>query len=217
MRQSIITAFCILLFSSCTSNRQWLPSYTDPAFAGVSFRSIAALSDTGDLEWRKAFERTLTEEMLDEEAVCIEASALMPPTRSYTEVQLREILRERGIDAWLTVRAGRTESYEEIIPEIRETVKEKEPIVERVRYREKGKWVEKDSVTGTREIATTKTNPAHTVLHTRVQFHLELVDVISGRTAWIGDYTAVVDRPYMGDLCESIARQLIKDGIVRKK
>jgi hypothetical protein len=217
MKSILSAAFVALLFIGCSQSGQWLPSYTDPDFQNVAFRSIAVFSDTSDLDWRKSFERGVTEAMRDEEASCTEGSMLMPPTRAYTAEQVRDVLRGRGIDAWLTIHADRWETYDEIIPEVRKTVKEKEPIVEKVRVRQNGKWVVKDSVTGSREIATTKTDPARTVRHTRVQFHAALIDVLSGRTAWIGDDWAVIDGRYMNDLCEHIAKQLLKDGIVRKK
>jgi hypothetical protein len=217
MRQRIIPFLACILLASCSPPSQYLPSYVDPDFATVSFRTIAALSDTLDLEWRKAFERTMREEMTDVGAVCHEASAFLPPTRSYTEEQIRDALRGRGIDAWLTINTAKMEITEQIVPEERRTVKEKEPIVERVRYKDRGRWMEKDSVTGQREVITTKTEPAHTVRRIRTQFHVALLDVISGRVAWIGDYWAETDRGYMSSMCGAIAGQLLKDGIVRKK
>lgn len=206
-----------MMMVNCSTSRTWLPSYTDPDFVNVSFRSVAALADTNDFSWRQAFERGVVEELQDQDAVCYEGSALLPPTRTWDGERIREVLSGRGIDAWLTVCTVQTQSHEEIIPEQRVTNKEKKPVVERVRYRENGRWVEKDSVTGMREEITTRTDPAHAVQRVRKLFHITLIDVITGRTAWVGDYWTAIEAGYLPAMCKSIARQLVLDGIVRKK
>jgi hypothetical protein len=218
LRRKLVGTFsALLLLSACSGTSTWLPSYTDPDFMNVSFRSVAAMADTSDLAWRKTFESALTEEMRDNDAVCYEASMLMPPTRSWSNDQIRDVLSARGIDAWLSVCTVRAETFEEFVPERRETVKDRKPIVERVRYKENGVWKSKDSVTGHREVVTTETVPAHSVLHGRAQYHLSLHDAISGRVAWVGDIWADADTRSLHGTCKSIARQLLQDGIVRKK
>ena len=209
-------AMSLLLFS-CSSNRQWLSSYLDPDFVNVAFRSVAVRADTSDLAWRQGFERSVIDVLKDEGAVGYEWSALFPPTRNWSDEQVHANLQQRNIDAYLTVCAVNTVIVEEVIPERRVTTREEKPIVERVRYRENGKWVEKDSVTGYRELITTTTDPSRVVVHVRKQFHLALIDVLSGKTAWIGDYWADIGTQFLRAMCAGIAKQMMQDGIVRKK
>jgi len=95
---SIIFAF----LCSCVTTS--LSSYTDPAFTGATYESIAIWADTSDLEWRQDLETGMQERVVTNTgAKAIRMMDIAPPTRDYDFTEMFQLMRGADTDAVIVV------------------------------------------------------------------------------------------------------------------
>ena len=100
-RIAIVSIIFALLCSCATTS---LSSYTDPAFTGVTFESIAIWADTSDLEWRQDLETSMQERVVTKTgARAVRVIDIAPPTRDYDAIEMFQLMRGAGIEAVIVV------------------------------------------------------------------------------------------------------------------
>ena len=89
-RITIVSIFFAFLCSCVTTS---LSSYTDPAFTGVTFDSVAIWADTSDLEWRQDLETGMRERVVSKTgAKAVRVIDIAPPTRGYDATEIFQLL-----------------------------------------------------------------------------------------------------------------------------
>lgn len=217
-RCTFFILFPVLLLAACSPSKgPWLSSFVDPSYRDVAFRSVAVLADTGDYDWRKDFEYTVAAELVDQRVAAGEGSRFIVPMREWQPEQMRATLQQQGFDACLAVRSVGSRLSDEFVPQNRVTETERVPIVERVRVKEGGRWVTKDSTVGWRDVSTTRTEGGFYRQRDYRTFRIELTDLAASHVAWSAEYSAYMDALSIDAFASYIARQLVLDGIVRRQ
>ena len=210
------SAFFLFFFASCSAPQgPLMPAFTDPAYREVAFRSIAVYADTNALAWRKDFESNVAADLNELHVAAGQASWFVSPTREWDRKDVYKALTAAAFDACLEVRVLRSEMSERFIPEEKITTIDRVPVTEKFRVKVNGRWVEKDSVTGYRDVRRTTTEGGYTQTREQRTFRLTLMDLASGRTAWTGEYAAFMDVFSVRALSRVLSRQLVWDKIVR--
>lgn len=96
----LILSISILLFS-CASTRT--TSFTDPDFTNKKFEKICVFVDVGDYEIKKSLETQIMSELKDYKVDAFIGSLLMPPTRTWTDEQIKYNLKKNEITGYLKV------------------------------------------------------------------------------------------------------------------
>ncbi len=92
----------LLFLSSCATTS--ISSYTDPAFTGVTFGSVAVWADTSDLEWRQDLETSMQERIVSTTgAKAIRTIDIAPPTRGYDAIEMFQLMQGVGVEAVIVV------------------------------------------------------------------------------------------------------------------
>ena len=99
-----IATASILFAFLCSCVTTSLSSYTDPAFAGITFDSVAVWVDTSDLEWRQDLESSMQERVVTNTgAKAVRVIDIAPPTRGYDASEIFELMRGAGVEAVIVV------------------------------------------------------------------------------------------------------------------
>ena len=100
-RITIVSIFFAFLCSCVTTS---LSSYTDPAFTGVTFDSVAIWADTSDLEWRQDLETSMQERVVTTTgAKAVRVMDIAPPTRDYDVTEIFQLMRGVGVEAVVVI------------------------------------------------------------------------------------------------------------------
>jgi len=101
LRVATVSISFLFLCSCATTS---LSTYTDPAFADVTFDSVAIWADMGDLEWRQDLETRMQQRMATKTgAKATRVIDIAPPTRGYNVDEVFQLMRGVGIQAVLVV------------------------------------------------------------------------------------------------------------------
>jgi hypothetical protein len=215
-RAPLLALLLAAMAASClTPQGPWMPTFVDPAYRDAAFRSVAVLADTGAYAWRKDFESSVATALSEEKVAATQASWFITPTREWTSAQIRETLLAKGFDACLDARVIASEFSSNFIPEERVTTTEKVPIVEKFRVKVDGRYVEKDSIVGYRNVRKTTKDGGYSREREYRTFRLSLTDLRSGTIAWTAEYAGYADEFSLRTFSQNIARQLLWDKIVR--
>ena len=189
-----------------------ITAFKDPAFSGVSYARLAIVVDTSDLEWRHELETKLAEDLRREGFQSVEGFSVFPPTRPWRESEKVETLALNGVDGYLRLIVDNAVVEETLVPLTTKTTTTRETSVKR-------KEVENDSTK--REVetesVTTETSGGYTVRSARTQYRVSLIDVRSGRVAWLG-LNSIEGDPAgrIVSFCREIVGQLERDSLLRR-
>ena len=192
---------------------RYMTAYVDPDFAGRSYDTISVYLISDALDERKELEEELTGEFHDVGIVAWQSGTIISPTRSWDSTQIVDRLRASGVDGLLRIRETDTWVVSSWIPETEEstvTTKEKIEIEEDGKLSRKNEGEKKTTTT----IRTEKSGGYMKESEQR-RFHVELIDIESGRVAWAG--SIVVKGSNFSWLADRVARQLRRDGMVIRK
>ncbi len=200
----LITFFCI----GCASTK--IASITDPDYKGAKLKNIVIVANVDDLIMRQSIEQKFTETMINK--YDIKASSgyeILPPTRQYTEIELKNILAKNNIDSVLilTVKDSgyKTSTYTSYEP-----------------YKTQG-YV---SAIGTNQYqyqSTTYGGPkTYTIDKPYLSIKTEIVDPINGKTIWVatsdsGGNSCVGINFLLNDYIDEIAQKISEDGLISRK
>ena len=102
MKPAIAAACTVILLGGCVTTS--LSSYTDPAFTGATFESIAVWANTSDLEWRQDLEKSMQERVVSNSgAKAVRVIDFAPPTREYDAAEIFQLMRGTGVEAVIVV------------------------------------------------------------------------------------------------------------------
>lgn len=90
-----------VLFFSCASTRT--TSFTDPDFSSKKFNKICVFVDVGDYETKKKLESQVMSELKDYRVNVLIGSELLPPTRTWTDEQIKYNLKKNDVTGYLKV------------------------------------------------------------------------------------------------------------------
>lgn len=211
--------------ASSGSGSRYMTSFPDPAYLGRAFNRVAIHYDSPTLAYRKEVESRLAEELLDHDVTAVESSRIIPPTRTWDSAGIRNALIAAGIDGY--VRIVEVESWTENVvvpPKATTEVQRKAEQRNGTESKEKPTAGERNDSTGKEEVirvvetetTTTTTSGGYSYDVTWRRFNVELIDLGTGRLAWLGT-TTVRGSVSSGseDFSEQIAGQLRQDGMVR--
>lgn len=107
-KYTILSILAVLVFSlaSCVSTKT--TSYSDPDYNGKKFNSICVYADLDDFEMREKLEAKLVKELKDLGVNATKGTEILPPTRVWTEEELKERLISQNIDGFLKVKINKT-------------------------------------------------------------------------------------------------------------
>jgi hypothetical protein len=219
MKNTITLLLASVMLSGCSfmysrGSAPYVPpsiaSFKDPEFTGRAFKHLAVLADTGDLGWRHNLEGAMVRALRSRDLDAVESHTVIPPTRSWTEAQQRQALAGKGVDAYLRLVVDTLWIETREVPVTTSTTTTRE-------------LTRKPPMTGydsaqyevANEVVTTKSEGGYTVQTVRMRYRIQLVDVASGRNAWMaldrldGDPSSRV-----AGFCEEIAAQLVRDAMV---
>ena len=197
--------------------KRYITSYPDPDFIGHHYAKVAVHMETPSLELRQAMESRMVEEMEEEDRIAIASGSVIVPTRTWDSAAIHARLSKAGVDGYMRiveVRRGIDSTW--IDRQIRTTTTREGE--ERVKQPAKGEGAKKDSVIKTKETEKTTTTDSGGYMWYRPwrEFRIELIDMATGRIAWLGVRTLGGSFDDMSeDLGERVTAQLIADGMVR--
>lgn len=187
-----------------------ITSFKDPDFSSASFRRIAVIVDTTELAWRRDLEDAMSRSLRSRHVDGIASYIVIPPTRHWDETQQRQALAGKGLDAYLRLIVDSVTVEEKVVPLTTSTTttrerKKKPPLT----------GYDSSDYEVVSETVTTKSEGGETLRTVRMRYRAVLVEVASGRTAWIGLNGMSGDaRARIGSFCDEIAAQLVRDSIV---
>ncbi len=207
--------------ASCASTRNESSTteygfYADPDFAERRYRTIAVHFDIDRMDRRSHFEECLATEARLRGYRSVPTIALLPPTRTWDSAARARTLAASDVEALLRVRLVDEWETTRWIPQTSET---KEWTSESGTIKDSGKAdstkpqkrrTESSSSTTTR----TKVDGGYEERTTWRRYEVRLLDLATGRTAWIGNLT----RRYWpgGETAEIIVDELVRDAMVRQ-
>lgn len=191
-----------------------MTSFIDPAFLGKRFTWLAVHCETNDLEQRSAIESALVGELQEKKGRAMQSTGLIMPTRAVDSAGIRNALLSAGFDGYL--RIVETDRWNETyhVPREEKTTVKRE--IEEKKVGGRGRGEQKDSVVRIieSETSTTTTTGGYTGETINRQFRIELIELSTGRTAWVGASTVygsvTSNAQYFG---KRVAGQLQLDGM----
>lgn len=204
-----------ILLSSCTSssstNRAFFP---DPEFRDRGYGKILVSFESEALDLRARLETKLVEELDDRGVAAMRGLTLLAPTRTWDSTASRAMIDAAAIDARLEIRIIEEDRVRLHKPQKSKTVVETETETEGGEETKSGETGSKSSTKEkTTTTATTTVTGGYDYEKVYRRFEIRLVDVATGRSAWIG--TIRVSGFPESYLSDKIADGLIEDRMVR--
>jgi hypothetical protein len=203
---SIVAA---LLVTSCASTHS--TSFQDPDFRGKPFRRLVVLSGPAPLTQRASIETRMVYVLRKYEIYAVGGLQVFPPTRTLSPEEMARTLQEGGFDGVLIVSETNSGVQQTYVPPSGPSTSTTTGTITSNGYGAA-------SYSGT---TTTYTPQGHTVNRPWADFDARLVDVASGKTAWIansrtGGNGYATFETVLGSYCESTADDLVSQGVVAK-
>jgi hypothetical protein len=163
-RWSVVTALVSL--SACATTK--VTSVRDPE-AAAAYDNILIFAPLRDLDLRSRLENAFVSRLRDCGVRALPAVSVLPPTREYNGAEVGEILRKEGVDAVLLVRLLGASTEQTYIPPV---------------------WITSGSASVNSGLATFSSQTyqvgGFSLPSPRLRYELRLVDVATGKTAWLG-------------------------------
>ena len=186
-----------------------MTSFTDPSYRSTSFARILVVANVSNLQSRQRIESRLVQEFRDEGVFAMEGTNLFPPTRTLSDEQKVQLLRDNHIDSYIVIDVGETGTQQVYIPQTGSSTNTKGNVSV---YGNTATYQEK---------STTTTYGGYTVSKPWANFNAKLFDVATGQTAWVasaftgGNAYAGVNT-VVNSFCGKTVEQLTKDGVIKK-
>ena len=169
MKQAKLLLILIIVFFTFNCTQTKIVTFTDPDAVGKYYNRIGVVADVEDLSERAGIEEKMVETMRDNGISAVTSISLLPPTREFTVEQENKIFRDNGVEALAVIQIDDSGYYVST-----------EPIRVNTETRKvDGKKVKSTTVSG-----------GGTEQKAFSQFRVSLIDLMSGKTMWIGDADA---------------------------
>jgi len=110
-----------LALAGCASTN--MTSFTDPAFKGLTFHHFLVVARSKNLSTRLWLESNLVQTFTSHRIFATESILLLPPTRQFSDEQMRDSLLRHNFDAYIVVDVGETGVESIYIPPTEATTK----------------------------------------------------------------------------------------------
>lgn len=199
----LVSAF----ISSCATTET--TTFTDPAFRGKQFGKICVLADISDLKYKQKLEKEMAKELASKGVKAATGTQLFPPTREWSEEQMKETLVNENIEGYLLI-AWKDKQVQEIY-------KPGQSVSET-----KGEVKKKNGKDVYTERTVTSQQDGSVEKEYRSFFEAKLIDVRSNANAWIATSSSESGEWFGSDfdlIMESYAKDIVenlkKDGLIK--
>jgi hypothetical protein len=199
---STLLAMAGVLLPGCARAVTRVTAFKDPEFAERVYQRLLVTAEDVSLDVRNAVEIAVAEELNHAGTEALVGASVLLPTRKYSEEQKAGLLRERAVEGELAIRLTHEAVIEQFVPP--------STTIHGHVYR-----------TGR---TLTYSSYAHDyggyyISRPKLQFEARLIDVATGRTAWIASaVTLGTSSSRLRDLARSLAEKLVRtladDGLV---
>ena len=195
----------VLAVVGCASTK--MASVTDPTMRDKRYQRFVVFADIADLEMRGRMERRVVERLVESGSGGEISLDLFPPTREYTDVEIKDQLLERGIDGFLVLmvnESGTTRSHVPVSGATTTTNGTARVVGDRVHY---------DGQTRT------NVSGGYDITRPWASFSTELYDVAGGNRTWVAT-AQTSGNGYAGfgtvanSYCDKIVSQLLADRLL---
>lgn len=194
-----------------------MTSFADPDFLGKHYDKLAIYFDTISLMDRQMVESFLVDELRKRNVEAYESGAISAPTRNWDSASMYASLVKAGMDGYLHITESRRRLDSTWVPVTHVTKTTRtEDQRKGSKPRSEGR---QDSVAHLQEIETTTTTTEGGYWRWSIwrELRIELIDLPTGRTAWLGTQSFRGALSSQGeDFSERIAKQLGADGMVSR-
>ncbi len=219
---SLILPLLLISVAGCSSSRttpdRLMTSFPDPDFLGKRYNRIAIHFNSLSLYERQVVETALVDLLHKREVGAVTSTSIIAPTRRWDSASMFRALSGAGIDGYMhitEIERSVDSSWvpvEEVVTTTRKGEERKVP-----RERRAEEETGQDSVVRYTETEETRTSTkgGYWRTHTWRNYRVELVDLPSGRIAWLGTtgLWGSVDNS-SADMGERITGQLGQDGMI---
>ena len=195
--RGIAIALLLALWGCATTN---IESVKDPAANGKVYKNFLISGNFSDLGERKAAENAFCSAFSDQGISAVPSISVLLPTRTYSDEEAAQIVKEQGFDAMLSITI--TKQYEE------------------KRYVPGSSTTDchVDKKTGNTHCYT-ENKPGYTVSEPRIKCDLSLIDVAIDKNVWVASsFTEGVEDTnfniMMGSVAKEALSKLNKEGLV---
>ena len=201
-----------------------MTSFPDPDFLESDYDTLVIHFDSPSLYERKHVESFLVNRLRRKKGkaiVAYESSSLIPPTRTWDSASSYSTFLKAGIDGYIHIVEVERKIDSTWVPikEVTKTTREEEQ-QRQTHEDQRQEEVKRDTLLTTVEVETTtrSTHGGYWEESIRRDFRVQLIDIPSGRIAWLGVswFSGEIDDG--GELLSKrISAQLERDGFVKAK
>lgn len=192
-----ILGIMLFVISCATTNTT---SFTDPDFMGKKYSKICVVVEVGDFATKKELEKKICSELKNLRVETVIGSDLFPPTRNWTDEQIKNQLTKMEIDGYLNVQVLNQSIDDRVLG----TTTVTETVGQESNTGNKGRYIQ-------RTIANTTANSDRNYLSS---FKTQLIDVTSDRVAYAATSNSQSGETFSGDfslIFSSFAEDIAKD------
>lgn len=198
LTNNLLLLLIMVLVASCATTKT--TSFTDPDFMGKKFSKICVVVEVGDFATKKELESKIRSELKDVNVEAVIGSDLFPPTRNWTDEQIKFQLNKMEIDGYLNVQILSQAVDDRLLGTSTFT----ETVGQETNVGKKAKYIE-------RTISNTTANTDRNYLSS---FKTQLIDVTSDRVAYAATSNSQSGETFSGDfslIFSSFAEDITKD------
>ena len=117
----ILFVLSFITFGGCASTE--MTSFTDPAFKGLAFHHFLVVARSNNLSTRLWLESHLVQTLTTHRIFANESILLLPPTRKFSDEQMKDSLLRHNFDAYIVIDVGESGVESIYIPPTQATTK----------------------------------------------------------------------------------------------
>lgn len=200
---AVALMMAVVFVSGCTMTN--LVSYTDPAYKETVFQNVLIVVPDSSFERREKLEEIITKNLIKKGIQATKSIDLFPPTRTFSEEELSQILIQNGIESFLVVAQSDYWITHKYIPRSSSTSGNAYSSGNNIHFQ-----------------STTQESGGYTISKPNAKYELRLFDTSTQNLAWIGNATVNGSaisgyNDLASGLANKLANQLLKDGIIVAK
>ncbi len=200
MRQ-LLFGLSLLTFFGCASTN--MTSFTDPAFKGSTFHHLLVIARSNNLSTRLWLESNLVQEFTENRIPAKEGILLFPPTRTFTDEQMRDSLLLHRFDAYIVIDVGETGVESIYIPPTQ--------AVTQTTHNTTNRWTSTTTIIGGGSIDKPWAKVRTTMIEASTNAVVWIADSFTGGNG-LASFSTVID-----SYCGKVLEQLNKAGLVQAR
>lgn len=209
-RVALVGAGLLLLSTGCARTR--ITSFVDPDFRDTRYENVLVLAQHRELSQRRSVEEAFVKQLREAGVPARSALEVMPPTRAYTEDELKAMVDREGVDGVLEVTLLDAWEVQYYVPPTVRTYDDRRLLAWRFGphgYGGRTAWAVGET--------TTFVSGGYYTTEPQAEHRLVLYDVPSRRTAWLATtLTAGTSTSDVEEIAESMAKAAVKQLLVER-